>query len=153
MTISNFAAFSKITNKAWYFMRIVCCQTIHMKYHTLLLSKIRKNVAKFVICCSHDWRLMLCAWARHFIRSTQEEKHDWKLLTGSININKHQGPRFPKIVNCKQSIKFKYPVCFFRSICTYYVDYGISRNLFLMNIHTWLHPLWIIIQTNFHIGA
>ena len=27
-----------------------------MKYHTLLLSKIRKNVAKFVVCCSLDWR-------------------------------------------------------------------------------------------------
>ena len=26
MTISNFAAFSKITNKAWYFIRIVCQQ-------------------------------------------------------------------------------------------------------------------------------
>ena len=29
-TISNFAAFSKITNKACYFMRIVCWQTILM---------------------------------------------------------------------------------------------------------------------------
>ena len=37
-------------------MRIVCWQTILMKYHTLLLSKIRKNVAKFVVCCSLDWR-------------------------------------------------------------------------------------------------
>ena len=27
-------------------MRIVCWQTILMKYHTLLFSKIRKNVAK-----------------------------------------------------------------------------------------------------------
>ena len=33
-TISNFAAFSKITYKA-YFMRIVCWQTILMEYHTL----------------------------------------------------------------------------------------------------------------------
>ena len=29
-TISNFAAFSKITNEAWYFMTIVCWQTILM---------------------------------------------------------------------------------------------------------------------------
>ena len=55
-TISNFAAFSKITTKAWYFMRIVCLQTILMKYHSLFLSKIRKDVAKFVVCCSRDWR-------------------------------------------------------------------------------------------------
>ena len=27
-----------------------------MKYHSLFLSKIRKYVAKFVICCSCDWR-------------------------------------------------------------------------------------------------
>ena len=33
MTISNFAAFSKITNKAWY-----------NKYHTLFFSKIRKEL-------------------------------------------------------------------------------------------------------------
>ena len=28
-----------------------------MKYHILLFSKIRKDVAKFVVCCSHDWHL------------------------------------------------------------------------------------------------
>ena len=57
-TISNFAAFSKITIKAWYFMRIVCQHTIlmKMKYHSFFLSKIRKDVAKFVVCCSCDWR-------------------------------------------------------------------------------------------------
>ena len=27
-----------------------------MKYHTLVFSKIREDVAKFVVCCSHDWR-------------------------------------------------------------------------------------------------
>ena len=49
--------FKKITNTAWYFMRIVCWQTILMKYHTLFFSKIRKDVAKFVVCCSLDRRL------------------------------------------------------------------------------------------------
>ena len=29
-------------------MRIVCWQTILMKYHSLFLSKIRRDVAKFV---------------------------------------------------------------------------------------------------------
>ena len=29
-----------------------------MKYHTLFLSKIRKNDAKFVVCFSHDWHFM-----------------------------------------------------------------------------------------------
>ena len=35
-------------------MRIVCWQTILMKYHTLFLSKTRKDVGKFVVCCSRD---------------------------------------------------------------------------------------------------
>ena len=37
-------------------MRIVCWQTILMKYHSLFISKIRKEVAKFVVCCSCDLR-------------------------------------------------------------------------------------------------
>ena len=37
-------------------MRIVCWQTILMKYHTLFFSKIGEDVAKFVVCCSRDWR-------------------------------------------------------------------------------------------------
>ena len=36
------------------FMRIVCWQMILLKYHTLFLSKIRKDVAKFVVCSSCD---------------------------------------------------------------------------------------------------
>ena len=31
-------------------------QTILMKYHTLFLSNTRKDVAKFIVCCSRDWR-------------------------------------------------------------------------------------------------
>ena len=37
-------------------MRIVCQQTILMKYQTLFFSKIRKDVRNFFICCSCDWR-------------------------------------------------------------------------------------------------
>ena len=37
-------------------MRIVCWQTILMKYHTLFFLKIKKDVTKSDICCSHDWR-------------------------------------------------------------------------------------------------
>ena len=37
-------------------MRIVCWQTILVKYHILFFSKIRKDVEKFVVCCSRDWR-------------------------------------------------------------------------------------------------
>ena len=36
-------------------MRILSWQTILMKYQTLFLSKSRKDVAKFVVCCSRDW--------------------------------------------------------------------------------------------------
>ena len=37
-------------------MSIVCWQTILMKYHTSFVSKIEKDVAKCVVCCSRDWR-------------------------------------------------------------------------------------------------
>ena len=39
-------------------MRIDCWQTILLKCHTLFTcnSKIKKDVAKFVVCCSCDWR-------------------------------------------------------------------------------------------------
>ena len=36
-------------------MSIVCWQTILMIYRTLFLLKIRKDVAKFAVCCSRDW--------------------------------------------------------------------------------------------------
>ena len=35
-------------------MRIVCWQTILMNYHTLFFPKIKKDVAKFLVCSSHD---------------------------------------------------------------------------------------------------
>ena len=42
-----------------YFMHIHslvtdCWQAILMTYHTLFFSKIRKDVPKFVVCCSRD---------------------------------------------------------------------------------------------------
>ena len=65
-TIVNFAAFSKITNKAWYFMRIVCWQQmILMKYHTLFCRKLGKIFAKFVVCCSWNWRFKLISLANN----------------------------------------------------------------------------------------
>ena len=36
-------------------MRIVCWQTILINYQTLFISKIEKDVAKFVVCCSRNW--------------------------------------------------------------------------------------------------
>ena len=41
-------------------MRIDCWQTILMKYFTLFFLKIRKDVAKFVVCCSRDRRFKGC---------------------------------------------------------------------------------------------
>ena len=40
------------TNKVWYFMRIVCQQTILVKYHALFVI-LKKKTAKFeiVVCC------------------------------------------------------------------------------------------------------
>ena len=37
-------------------MRIVYWQTILMEFHTFFYSKIKKDVTKFVVCCSRDWR-------------------------------------------------------------------------------------------------
>ena len=37
-------------------MRIVCWQTILVKYHILFSVKIKKDVIKFVVCSSRDWR-------------------------------------------------------------------------------------------------
>ena len=51
-TISNFATFSKITLRhdiSWE-------APILFKCHSLFFSKIGKDVAKFVVCCSRDWR-------------------------------------------------------------------------------------------------
>ena len=36
-------------------MRIVCWQTILMKYHALFSSKIGKDAAKIAVCCSPEW--------------------------------------------------------------------------------------------------
>ena len=35
---------------------IIFRQTILMKYHSFFFLKIKKDVAKFVVCCSCDWR-------------------------------------------------------------------------------------------------
>ena len=36
----------------------VTWQTILMKYHTFFFSKIRKDIAKFVVCCSRDLKAL-----------------------------------------------------------------------------------------------
>ena len=38
-----------------------------MKYHTLLISKIGKDVAKFVVCPSCDWRFKGYKCIAHFV--------------------------------------------------------------------------------------
>ena len=38
-------------NKAWYFMRIVCQQTILMKYHALLVIFEKTAEFEIVVCC------------------------------------------------------------------------------------------------------
>ena len=47
--VTSFPIFEN--NKVWYFMKIVCQQTILMKYHTLFV--IFEKAAKFyiVVCC------------------------------------------------------------------------------------------------------
>ena len=38
-------------------MRIVCQQTILLKYQTLFFSTIKNDDANFVVCCSCIWRI------------------------------------------------------------------------------------------------
>ena len=38
-----------------------------MKYHTLFILKIRENVAKFVVCCSHVLSFRKCQSPQKFI--------------------------------------------------------------------------------------
>ena len=38
-------------NKVWYFMRIICQQTILMKYHALFISFEKAAKFEIVICC------------------------------------------------------------------------------------------------------
>ena len=45
-----------------------------MKYHTLFFSQIRKDDAKFVVCCIRDWRFKV------------DEKSHLSLLTNSIQL-------------------------------------------------------------------
>ena len=40
-------------------MRIVCWQTTLMNIIPYFFRKIGENVAKFVVCCSRDWRFLL----------------------------------------------------------------------------------------------
>ena len=73
-----FFCFFKITNKARYFMRIVCQQTILMKYYTLF-GEIMKNVATFIVCCSRDWRFRANQWCPEKDISTHTTNtHDCK---------------------------------------------------------------------------
>ena len=52
-TFWNFATFSKITNKAWYFMRIVCRQTILKKFHTLFFWNLERS--RKICCLLQSW--------------------------------------------------------------------------------------------------
>ena len=52
MTIANFAAFSKITNKVWYFMRIVCWQRFScniIPYFCQKLGKMSQNLSSAAV--------------------------------------------------------------------------------------------------------
>ena len=42
-TLSNFVFFSKLTNNAWYFLRIICWQMILTKYHTLFFFNLERR--------------------------------------------------------------------------------------------------------------
>ena len=47
--VTLFQIFEK--NKVWYFMRIVCQQTILMKYHALFVIFEKATKFEIVVCC------------------------------------------------------------------------------------------------------
>ena len=56
--------------------------------HILVFTKIRKDVAKFVVCCCGDWRFkgylsFACREIFHYIwkKLTMKDRHEWKLTT------------------------------------------------------------------------
>ena len=57
-----------------------------MKYHTLFFSKIRKDVAKFDVCCSGDWRfkgnnVFSCEGITLYLTKCQHMGSTWDLGT------------------------------------------------------------------------
>ena len=57
-----------------------------MKYYTLFLLKIRENVAKFVVCCSCDWRFMGLIDTKKTCYSTYQFTHCFTLQTRDCDI-------------------------------------------------------------------
>ena len=86
-TISNFAAFSKITNnlKAWYFLRTVGWQTILMKYHTLFLfpkfGKMLQNLPSAAVVIG----ALRAGIDRFWEQSENRQKHYQSVRAGDRN--------------------------------------------------------------------
>ena len=73
-----FVSFLKITNKVWYFMRIVCRSS--WNYIPIFFSKIRKDVAKFVVCCSCDCPFKGYHLPRYLVNINTLKNNVWSLL-------------------------------------------------------------------------
>ena len=82
-------------------MRSVCWQTIFMKYHTLFFSKIRKDVVKFVVCCSRDKRF----------KSSKKF-----LLVNFVIFQHHRGNECVLWPHSFITIIFKFCMCFIQSL-------------------------------------
>ena len=57
---TSFLIFEK--NKEWYFMRIVCQQTILMKYHAYLLFLKKGQNLKLLSAANYRWHFKNKAW-------------------------------------------------------------------------------------------
>ena len=73
-TISNFVAFSKITNKARCFMRMVCWQMILIKNHALFFRRSGKISSAAVVIGA--LRVKITQHAKLNCRSFVSEWHD-----------------------------------------------------------------------------
>ena len=69
-------------------MRIVSWKTILMQYHTLFLSKIERDVAKFVVCCSRDWcfkaLLINAAGSLKMMMEEEPQNHTLRILRSEL---------------------------------------------------------------------
>ena len=82
-------------------MRIVCLQTILMKYHTLFFSKTMKDDAKSVVWCSRDWRfkgenmdeIANCLYTHHHNLAVTCDFQQYGILT-SVDSNEPVHPPF-----------------------------------------------------------
>ena len=80
-----------------------------MRYHTLFILKIRKDVTKFVVCCSRDCRLRVSLYFVLYPVLTREKKLNNNNLDSHIGESR-EGTRRPDTPTPKEKYKcYRFP--------------------------------------------